>query len=135
MKRFARAMVMATILGTGLCACHENLEERTERECKEYTEKYCPAPVDANVISDSMTFERDTKTIRYYYSLRGDADTLLTGDEEKDLRKALLSDVINAPTLMRYKEAKYNFRYTYFSSKNKGKILYDYLFTPKDYAK
>lgn len=127
--------MMAMIVGTGLTACHENLEERTERECKEYTEKYCPAPVDANVISDSMTFERTTKTIRYYYSLRGEADTLLVGDEEKDLRKALLSDVVNAPTLMRYKEAKYNFRYTYYSSKDKGRILYDYLFTPKDYNK
>ena len=39
MKGFARAMMMATILGIGLSACHENLDERTERECKEYTEK------------------------------------------------------------------------------------------------
>ena len=135
MKGITRAMMMAMIMGTGLCACHENLEERTERECKEYTEKYCPAPVDANVISDSMTFERESKTICYYYSLRGDADTLLTGDTEKDIYKALLSDVMNAPTLMRYKEANYNFRYIYYSSKNKGKKLYDYLFTPKEYAK
>ena len=135
MKGITRAMVMAMILGTGFTACHENLEERTERECKEYTEKYCPAPVDMNVISDSMTFDRESKTIQYYYSLRGDADTLLTGDAEKDIHKALLSDVMNAPTLMRYKEANYNFRYIYYSSKNKGKKLYDYLFTPKDYLK
>ena len=135
MKGFARATMMATILGIGLSACHENLDERTERECKEYTEKYCPAPVDANVISDSMTFDRGSKTICYYYSLRGEADTLLTGDAEKDIHKALLSDVMNAPTLIRYKEAKYNFRYIYFSSKDKGKKLYDYLFTPKDYTK
>ena len=135
MKGMRRAMMMAMILGTGFTACHENLEERTERECKEYTEKYCPAPVDMNVISDSMTFDRESKTIQYYYSLRGDADTLLTGDAEKDIHKALLSDVMNAPTLMRYKEANYNFRYIYYSSKNKGKKLYDYLFTPKDYLK
>ena len=66
-------MMMAIVLGAGLSACHENLDERTERECKEYTEKYCPAPVDANVISDSMTFDRGSKTICYYYSLRGEA--------------------------------------------------------------
>ena len=72
MKGFARAMIMAIVLGAGLSACHENLDERTERECKEYTEKYCPAPVDANVISDSMTFDRGSKTICYYYSLRGE---------------------------------------------------------------
>ena len=36
MKGMRRAMMMAMIIGTGLCACHENLDERTERECKEY---------------------------------------------------------------------------------------------------
>jgi hypothetical protein len=134
MKRLERAIMMAIIMGTGLTACHENLEERTARECREYTEKYCPVPVDVNVVADSMTFERDSKTIHYYYSLRSNADTLLTGEEETAVRKALLSDVINAPNLMHYKEANYNFRYTYYSTKHKGKKLYDYLFTPKDYT-
>lgn len=119
--------------GMALTSCHENLEERTARECKEYTEKYCPMPVAANVVTDSMVFERDTKTIHYYYTLSGPADTLLVGEKEKDLRKTLLSDVINAPNLMHYKEAEYSFRYTYYSKKNKGKKLYDYLFTEKDY--
>jgi hypothetical protein len=33
-----------------LTACHESLEDRDERECKEQTEKYCPVPVTEYVI-------------------------------------------------------------------------------------
>ena len=133
MKKIHLIVLGLFTAGMTLTSCHENLEERTARECKEYTEKYCPMPVAANVVTDSMVFERDTKTIHYYYTLSGPADTLLVGEKEKDLRKTLLSDVINAPNLMHYKEAKYSFRYTYYSKKNKGKKLYDYLFTEKDY--
>ena len=133
MKKIHLIVLGLFTTGMALTSCHENLEERTARECKEYTEKYCPMPVAANVVTDSMVFERDTKTIHYYYTLSGPADTLLVGEKEKDLRKTLLSDVINAPNLMHYKEAEYSFRYTYYSKKNKGKKLYDYLFTEKDY--
>ena len=133
MKKIHLIVLGLFTTGMALTSCHENLEERTARECKEYTEKYCPMPVAANVVTDSMVFERDTKTLHYYYTLSGPADTLLVGEKEKDLWKTLLSDVINAPNLMHYKEAKYSFRYTYYSKKNKGKKLYDYLFTEKDY--
>ena len=125
--------IMMLLLSMCLTACHESLEERTARECKEYTEKYCPVPVAVNVVTDSMVFEPSTKTIIYYYTLSGPADTLLVGDREKDLRKSLLSDVANAPNLMNYKEAGFQFRYVYFSKKNRGRKLYDFLFTQKDY--
>lgn len=35
-------LVMAAVLTT---ACQESLEERCEREAKEYTEKHCPIPL------------------------------------------------------------------------------------------
>ena len=59
-----------------LFSCHENLEDRAARETKEFTEKKCPVMVDQFTIMDSITFDRATKTVHSYYSLRGTADTV-----------------------------------------------------------
>ena len=57
-----------------LTACQESLEDRCAREAKEYTRKNCPAKMDNNSILDSLTFERETHTLHYYYRLTGFAD-------------------------------------------------------------
>ena len=54
-----------------LTACQESLEDRCAREAKEYTRKNCPAKMDNNSILDSLTFERETHTLHYYYRLTG----------------------------------------------------------------
>ena len=54
MKKIHLIVLGLFTTGMALTSCHENLEERTARECKEYTEKYCPMPVAANVVTDSM---------------------------------------------------------------------------------
>lgn len=113
-------------------ACHESLEDRAERECREQTEKYCPMPVTEYVVSDSMMFERDTKTFHYYYSLRGIADT--TAIPEAAAREEMLEGLRNSTNLNAYKEAGFNFKYTYFSTKHPGQKLIDLTFTPKDYG-
>ena len=57
-----------------LTACQESLEDRCARETKEYTRKNCPAKMDNNIVLDSLTFERETHTLHYYYKLTGFAD-------------------------------------------------------------
>ena len=114
-----------------LAACHENIEERAARECKEYTQKHCPAPLSEVLVNDSMVFEAAHKTVHYYYSLRGIADT--TGLNINTVREDMLASIKNSAQLKRYKEADFSFRYTYFSTKNKGQKLFDFIFTPKDY--
>ncbi|MBR1463152.1 MAG: hypothetical protein IJ604_07220 [Prevotella sp.] len=127
MKKYVMMIVAAVFM----TACHESLEERAARECKEYTEKYCPVPVSDVVVNDSMVYESATRTVHYYYSLRGIADT--SSIDPKKARAEMLEAVKNSTELKAYKEAGFNLRYTYFSTKNRGKKMFDLLFTPKDY--
>ncbi len=114
-----------------LAACHENIEERAARECREYTEKHCPAPISEILVNDSMIYEPAHRTVHYFYSLRGVADT--TALNTNNVREDMLSSIKNSAQLKRYKEAGFSFRYTYFSTKNRGKKLFDFTFTPKEY--
>lgn len=112
-------------------ACHESIEERAEREAAEFTRKNCPVAVSEYIVNDSMTCDKDTRTIHYYYTVRGKADT--TAIDWSTAKPELVKGVKDATNLRLYKEHGFNFAYTYYSSKNKNKILVDVKITPKDY--
>jgi len=116
-----------------LASCHESMEDKAAREMAEYTQKNCPVEVGKGVSLDSMYFNRDAKELCYCYTLSGANDTTLTDDFKKQQREALINSVRNAPSLKAYKEAGLNFRYTYYSQKEKGKVLFDCLMGEKDY--
>ena len=115
-----------------LTACQESLEDRCAREAKEYTRKNCPAKMDNNSILDSLTFERETHTLHYYYRLTGfaDNDSIV---EKLDAGNILKNELRNTTTLKLYKDNHYRFAYTYRSEKNPEKVLLDVLLTDKDY--
>lgn len=128
MKRKLFTILMMTALLTG---CQETLEERAAREARDYTEKHCPAPIAYQVTMDSMTFDTSTHTFGYYYALKGTLDDS-TYIKQNDPRDLLLQQVKNSTNLKIYKEAGYNFRYVYSSTKNKA-TLFDVTFEKKDY--
>jgi hypothetical protein len=115
-----------------LTACQESLEDRCARETKEYTRKNCPAKMDNNSILDSLTFERETHTLHYYYRLTGfaDNDSIV---EKLDAANILKNELRNTTTLKLYKDNHYRFAYTYRSEKDPKKVLLDFVFTDKDY--
>ena len=115
-----------------LTACQESLEDRCARETKEYTRKSCPAKIDNNIILDSLTFERETHTLHYYYKLTGfaDQDTIV---KKLDAVNILKEELRNTTTLKLYKDNHYRFAYTYRSEKNPEKVLINVLLTDKDY--
>ena len=115
-----------------LTACQESLEDRCEREAKEYTKKHCPALIAENIVMDSMTFDKATHTITYAYTLSGQLDDseVVNGSNSRNL---LLEEVRNSANLRLYKEAGYSFRYIYHSQKKKGTQLLDATFREKDY--
>ena len=115
-----------------LVACQESLEDRCAREAEEYTRKNCPVKLDNTTTLDSMTFERATHTIHYYYLMTGTADTEGALDVEKAI-SLLKTEVKNSTSLRVYKENKYRFAYTYHSEKDPQKVLLDVVFTDKDY--
>ena len=128
MKRIAIVMMAALLL----TACQETLEERCEREAREYTEKKCPALITENVTIDSMTFNKSSHTMTYYYTLDGVLDNA-EALKEHDLKGMLLKELKNSTETLLYKEAGYNFRYVYFSTQKKGTKLFEATFHEKDY--
>lgn len=117
-----------------LSACHESLEDRAARECKEFTETSCPTPVVDNTRTDSMVCETATRTLHYYYTLSGRADNAaLIEGKEGALRESLLQALRNSTELKAYKDAAFGFAYTYRSQSNPKVILFQTTFSEKDY--
>ncbi len=127
MKKFLPIIICLSIF----TACHESLEDKAAREAEEFTRKNCPITVAENIVNDSMTYEKDTRTIHYHYTISGPADT--TAINTPETKSMLIKGVKDATSLRTYKEHGFNFAYTYHSAKHKGKILIDVMVTPKDY--
>ena len=126
-----KRIFIMSLVSLALASCHESLEDKAEREAKEYTRKNWPMKVAEGVVNDSMTFDRSTRTIHYYYSLTGDIDKDVANEEQ--LTANLVKIVKEATNIRKYKENGFSFSYTYHSTKNKGKVLYSHTITPKDY--
>lgn len=116
-----------------ISSCGESLEDKAEREAEEFTAKNCPMPVAENIVNDSTTFERATRTIHYYYTISGSADTpsINRGEAESMLIKGVKESI----NIRKYKEKGFNFAYTYYSAKNKDQKLIDITVTPEMYNK
>ena len=113
-------------------ACQESLEDRCAREAKAYTAKNCPAKMEENIIIDSLTFERTTHTLHYYYRMTGIADT--EGGLDTVAAKDILRNGLKNSTFLKiYKDNDYNFAYTYHSSKDPKKVLFEVTFSKNDY--
>lgn len=126
-------LLAAISAATASCiSCQESLEERAAREAREFTEKNCPVRISEAIVSDSLTFEPSTKTLHYYMSVNGNADTTAIA-QQTDIRKNMISSLKGTTSVRPYKEAGYNFKYTYRSTKHPGKILLELTITKADY--
>ena len=65
-------------------------------------------------------------------SVRGQADT--TAILKDQLRKDMVEALKGNTGLKNYKEAGYNFKYTYSSTKHKGMVLFETTIAKKDYG-
>ena len=127
-----KKILVFAILVLFMASCQESLEDRCAREAKEYTAKNCPARMDTNIIMDSLTFEKESHTLHYYYRLTGIADK--EGALDSIDAKKLLKDMLKNTTSMRvYKDNGYSFAYTYHSEKDPKKVLFETTLTEKDY--
>ena len=113
-------------------SCQESLEERAAREARDFTRKNWPRKLAEAVTTDSMVFESSTLTLHYYMSVRGQADT--TAILKDQLRKDMVESLKGNTGLKNYKEAGYNFKYTYSSTKHKGMVLFETTIAKKDYG-
>lgn len=117
-----------------LSGCHRTtLEDLAAKTAEEYTERYCPTPIENGQRTDSVTFSRETHTFGYYYSLSGKLDDAdIIEKNEKQIISTILSSLKDNTSMKEYKQAGYSFHYVMKSSKT-GEVLIDKIFTKKDY--
>ena len=127
-----KKLFVFALMALTFSACQESLDERAAREAKMYTKKNCPARISETVVMDSMTFEADTRTLHYYYTLTGMADSL--GVEDRDeARSRLLAELKNSTALASFKEEGFRFAYTYHSQRSPQTVHFETVFKKGDY--
>lgn len=128
-------MALALIMCLVVACRHETLDDRAEKLTKDYTERYCPTPVQNMQRTDSVTFTRSTHTFNYYYTLTDKADNMnVINQTRPTLTKALLDELKENTSYKVFKEAGFNFHYV-FRSKSTGKVLLEDTFTKTRYKK
>jgi PBP1b-binding outer membrane lipoprotein LpoB len=117
-----------------LSACHhETIEERAQRETKEYTQKFCPTPFINYTRTDSMTFENATRTIIYYCSFSDKMDNAdIIEKNSIKIVEGLKKGISDNTGIKNYIDAGLNFRYVVHSHKNPQEVLFKHDFKNKD---
>lgn len=130
MKRLFIAILFIPMLSS----CHESLEDRCAREAKEYTDKYCTTPVVNGTRTDSVTFQKDTKTYTYHCSFVGELDNAQIVAQNRDkIHQLMVKEIKDNTSIKKLKDAKYNFAYIVHSDKEPQKILYQQTISVADY--
>ncbi|NPD81105.1 hypothetical protein HPS57_03845 [Prevotella sp. PINT] len=118
-----------------LSSCQENIEERAEREAREYTLKYCPTPPQNDVVTDSIVYHSGTRTYSTYMTFTGKLDNAeLISENGSEISDNMLRMVRSNAGLKAYKDAGFSFEYVCRSQQTPGKMLLHLTFTQKDYA-
>lgn len=120
-----------------LCACHQTLDERIEKETQDYTRKECPKRLDPYTVLDSLTytFNDSMRVHACYYSLSDmlDTDSVYNSDVVEGFRENVLNDIRTNLNYRRLREHGVTFAYHYRSATNPEKEYVQLTFTPEDY--
>ena len=107
-------------------SCHESLEERAEREAREYTQKHCPTPIVNFSRTDSVHFDRTTRTYTYFETFFEDLDdSTVVANIHDALLSTLTSDLRNNPKAKTEREAGFSFAYVVRSASQPEVILFN----------
>ena len=117
-----------------LMGCQKSLEERAEQEARDYTRKFCPTPVYNHTRTDSLVFDRSSRTFVYHCSLTDlMEDSTIINQKSQQLRGGLLQSIRESTNLRIYKDAGFSFRYLVRSAKNPQLVLFDATFKKEEY--
>ena len=132
MKKAAFCLAVSCLM---LCGCHESMSKRAEREAKEYTQKYCPTPIQNCTRTDSVVFDSRTNTFIYYCSIFDQLDDKAVFDMNRSrITEGLISNLKENTQLRAYKKEGFGFKWILTSAKNSKTVYYNQLFTAKDYG-
>ena len=122
------------LLSILLAGCHKSIEDKAAEEAREYTRKYCPTPVVNNTRTDSMTFDRATRTLLYHCSVCGPYDdAALIATNRASLSQSIIKQIRENEGLRKLKKEGFSFKYIVHSDSHPQQIIYTQLVTPKDY--
>lgn len=128
-KRIMKKLIILSLACCILAACHESLEDRAARECKEFTEKNCPQRLQNGMIYDSLVFEPQSRTIHHYYTITGAGDNPEVFRKKKgELHKAEKESIESDVSTKTYRDRGFRFKVTVRSQKNQGMILFNETF-------
>ena len=96
---------LITVVVFCVSSCQESLEDRAEREAREYTKQFCPTPITNYTRTDSVVFYKLTKN-------------------KKAIHEGIYKMLNENPELKGYKEAGFKFVYIVHSAKEPTRILY-----------
>ena len=129
-----KRIVIAIFIICGLTACHESLEDRSVREAKEYTKKFCPTPAVNEIRTDSVSFVKATKTYTYYCAYVGKPENEKFFEENKaKLQEMMVKEIVDNTSVKKLKEAGFNFSYIVYPANQRNKVLYQQIITEKEY--
>lgn len=105
-------------------SCQESLEDKAEREAKDYTRKYCPTPKQNYSRTDSIVFDKQRKVYTYYVSLYDEMDNQEVIDRNRDQITSMLQQSIRESTSIKnFVEAGFRFEYVCHSGSDPKKVL------------
>ena len=105
-------------------SCHESMEDKAEREAKDYTRKYCPTPFVNYVRTDSVTFNKNTHSYTYHCSFGDVLDNRdIVAANRQRLHNLLRASIRESTSMKPYIEAGYHFHYVCRSASNPQEIL------------
>lgn len=132
MRKTAYILMFLCLLTT---ACkRKTFDEYLFEEAEKFTTQQCPKELDRTTCIDSMTYDMQTRTLNYYYSLYEEMNNLdvLTPGTIEDFTETLLVSLRDDITLKKHKEENVNFAYHYCLTPSHEEA-FCIKFGPKDY--
>lgn len=120
-----KALFLSAVISL-LAGCqHETVDDRTAREAAEYTKQMCPTPIENFTRTDSLVFNRATRTLIYYCAFcdKMDDEKMVALNRNK-LVEGLKAGIKNDIGLKTYLEAGIHVMYVVHSTKEPQKVLF-----------
>lgn len=113
---------------------HESFAERSVREAKEYTERFCPHRVDSCTVMDSITYSADDASMHYWYALQRslDNDSVFSEEFMDRFQQVLEEEVRGSIAKKEYKKRGTTFVHHY-RSESTGREYFCLSVAPEDY--
>ena len=115
------ALVLIALL---FSSCQETLEEKAERQARDYTRKCCQITIGKDARTDGIGFDTQSKVYYYYISFFNSLDDEYIVNENKDRFAQMLTQSIkDSPGQRSFLEAGFRFKYICHSGSNPKKVL------------